>query len=450
MTHTQKELKEANEAAQKEANKIAAEAAKEAKEKEEAKEKKAAEKEDSSNESPSVHGMANNSDKNWANVVLQVLLHVPSLWAHVKAHVCRTSMCPAGVLKKLSSDLGHATTWGNQHCNKVFQDLGEIEDASEAFTKVFNAIRDCGGGSAIVTVDKLVGVGSTTTIEDCCGHKSFSSPTYNFGVSLITSELKSRIEIDDLLKQWIAPVDISNYDCKECLTKVDAKQTTAYFPPPPAVLVVTLGQDSKGPGVHFLNPVLLPGTDFRYNLSAVICCIGTAKYWAVVKKMEAGRISTWIKADDTTVKSIKLKTLQDKSYGKAAVVLIYEKVEAADPSDANMNDDGAAPTVGQSKDDNDNAGDPSTPGTKRTSEPKASPPPQSGMSGAQIELTDAKVVTEALHTHTSHYSLEETHALTQEQPSERKRKSIQTNFFNASTTNTPKIMKTPAGLTRIH
>jgi hypothetical protein len=177
LTHTQKELKEANEAAQKEdkeaakakeeaANKIAAEATKEAKEKEEAKEKKAAEKEDSSNESPSVHGMAKNSDKNWANVVLQVLLHVPSLWAHVKAHVCRTSMCPAGVLKKLSSDLGHATTWGNEHCDKVFQDLLNIGDASEALTHVFNAIKDCEGSSVIASVDKLVSFGSKTTTVD--------------------------------------------------------------------------------------------------------------------------------------------------------------------------------------------------------------------------------------------------------------------------------------------
>jgi hypothetical protein len=356
--------------------------------------------------------MTKNSDKDWANVVLQVLLHVPSLWAHVLAHDCsrESKMCPAGVLKKLSSDLKPETTWGSEHCDKVFQDLGKIEDASEAFTKVFNAIKDCEGGSAIVTVDKLVGVGSNTTTEDCHGHKSVSPATYNFGVSLITSELKSRIEIDDLLKQWMAPVAISNYYCTECRTKVDAKQTTAYFPPPPAVLVVTLGQDSKGPGVHdVLDPVILPGTNLQYNLSAVICCNATAKYWAVVKKMEAGRIPTWIKADDTTVKSIQWRTLQGKRYGKAAVVLIYENVEA-DPSDAKMNDDGAAPPVGQRKDDNDDAGGPATPGTERTS----SPPPQSGMSGAQIDLTDTKAVPEALHTHThtSHYSLEETHALT--------------------------------------
>ena len=56
------------------------------------------------------------------------------------------------------------------------------------------------------------------------------------------------------------------------------------------------------------------------------------------------------------------------------------------------------PPVGQS---NDDVGVPATPGTERTSEPKASPPPpQSGMSGAQIDLTDTKAVTEALHTHT--------------------------------------------------
>lgn len=335
--------------------------------------------------------MAKNSDKNWANVVLQVLLHVPSLWAHVLAHDCKseTRMCPAGVLKKLSSDLESKTTWGSEHCDKVFQDLGGIEDASEAFTQVFNAIRDCEGSSAIVTVNKLVGVGSTTTIEDCHGHKSVSPATYNFGVSLITSELKSRTGIDDLLKQWIAPVAISDYDCKECQAKVDAKQTTAYFPPPPTVLVVTLGQDSKGPGVHLLDPVLLPGTHLQYNLSAVICCKDTAKYWAAVKKMEAGSKVTWIKADDKTVKSIALRTLQNKEYGKAAVVLIYEKLEAH-PSDAKMNDDGAAPPVGQ---DNDGAGGPATPGTERTSEPKASPPPQSGISGT-------KAVPEALLTHT--------------------------------------------------
>ena len=347
--------------------------------------------------------MTKNPNKDWANVVLQVLLHVPSLWAHVLAHDCSSStrMCPAGVLKKLSSDLESETTWGSEHCDKVFQGLGEIEDASEAFTKVFNAIRDCEGGSAIVTVDKLVGVGSTTTIEDCHGHKSVSPATYNFGVSLITSELKSRTVVDDLLKQWIALVAISNYDCKECLTKVAATQTTAYFPPPPAVLVVTLGQDSKGPGVHLLDPVLLPGTDLvlQYNLSAVICWNTTAKYWAVVKKMEAGSKVTWIKADDKTVKSIGWKTLRNEKYGKAAVVLIYENVEA-DPSDAKMNDDAAAPPVGQRKDDNDGAGGPATPGTERTSEPKASPPPQSGMSGDQIDLTDSKAVNEALHTHT--------------------------------------------------
>ena len=106
--------------------------------------------------------MEMNPDKNWANVVLQVLLHVPSLWAHVLAHACSSStrMCPAGILKKLSSarNLGPETTWGKEHCDEVFQDLDDTQDALEGLTQVFNAIRDCEGES--VSVDRLVGVGS--------------------------------------------------------------------------------------------------------------------------------------------------------------------------------------------------------------------------------------------------------------------------------------------------
>ena len=88
--------------------------------------------------------------------------------------------------------------------------------------------------------------------------------------------------------------------------------------------------------------------------------------------------------------------------------MIYENVEA-DPSDAKMNDDGAAPPVGQRKDDNDDAGGSATPGTERTSDPKALPPPQSGMSGVQIDLTDTKAVNEALHTHTHHITRSKKH-----------------------------------------
>ena len=279
-----------------------------------------------------VHGMEMNPDKNWANVVLQVLLHVPSLWAHVLAHACSSStrMCPAGILKKLSSarNLGPETTWGKEHCDEVFQDLDDTQDALEGLTQVFNAIRDCEGES--VSVDRLVGVGSTRTIEDCKGHKSVSPPNFNYGVTLNLSQLKSRTEIQHLLEQWIAPVAILNYACKDCPDKVEAKQTTAYFPPPPAVLVVTLGHDSKGPGVHFLQPVFLPGTEIQYSLCAVIGC-NAAKdhYWAVVKKMMDRKPPTWIKADDKKVTTILGSTLENKSYGKAAVVLVYENVDAA-------------------------------------------------------------------------------------------------------------------------
>ena len=336
--------------------------------------------------------MTKNHDKKWANVVLQVLLHVPSLWAHILAHACSSSTkdCPAGILKKLSSALGPETIWGNEHCDKVFQDLGKIGDPSEALSKVFSAIKECEGLSMNVTgsVDRLVGVGSTTTIKDSIGHKSVSSPTYNCGFSLNSSKLTSRTPIETLLQQSIAPFALADYVCEKCPERVVAEKTTAYFPPPPAVLFVTLNLDSSGPGVEFMQPVVLPGTSFQYNLAAVIC-FKDDQYWAVVKKMDGREPPVWIKAADKRVMSIRWKTLAGESYGKAAVILIYEYVVNVDPGD-----DDTAPLDGRMRDDDDNAGDPATPGTAQTSKPEASPPQQSG--NAQIDLT------EALHTHTSH------------------------------------------------
>jgi len=292
--------------------------------------------------------MTTNHDKKWANVVLQVLLHVPSLWAHILAHACSISTkdCPAGILKKLSSALlGPETIWGNEHCDKVFQDLGKIEDPSEALSKVFSAIKECEELSMNVTgsVDRLVGVGSTTTIKDSIGHESVSPPTYNCGFSLNSSKLTSRTPIETLLQQSIAPFALTDYACEKCPERVVAEKTTTYFPPQPAVLFVTLNLDSSGPGVEFLQPVFLPGTLFQYNLAAVIC-FKADQYWAVVKKMDGRKPPVWIKAADKREMSICWKTLSGMSYGKAAVILIYEHVV----------------------DDDDDAGDPATPGTAQT------------------------------------------------------------------------------------
>jgi len=355
--------------------------------------------------------MTTNHDKNWANVVLQVLLHVPSLWAHILAHACSISTkdCPAGILKKLSSALlGPETIWGNEHCDKVFQDLGKIEDPSEALSKVFSAIKECEELSMNVTgsVDRLVGVGSTTTIKDSIGHESVSPPTYNCGFSLNSSKLTSRTPIETLLQQSIAPFALTDYACEKCPERVVAEKTTTYFPPPPAVLFVTLNLDSSGPGVEFLQPVFLPGTLFQYNLAAVIC-FKADQYWAVVKKMDGRKPPVWIKAFDRRVIGISWRTLAGISYGKAAVILIYEYVVDADPGDAELKDDDTAPLDGRKRDDDDDVGDPATTGTVRTSKPEASPPQQSGintpsLSNAQIDLTDAEAVNEALHTHTHH------------------------------------------------
>ena len=317
----------------------------EAKAKEEANEdakKKAAAAEAVRQSFQAVHGMAKNPNKIWANVVIQVLLHVPTFYDYVGAHTCsKGNTCPAGILRslRLFSELeDNEEGWGNEQVNQVFDKLDDnnpAQDASEALTRLFSAIKRCeqdGNSAAEVPLDRLLGIRSKITITDGTGHVSVTPVIVNH---LITNVPKSTTisYIRDLLEKSIAPVEISDYDCRLCSTKVAAKQTTEYFPPAPPVILVTLTRmEDKNACVHFEQPVNLPGSTLQYNLTGVICYNHTRdQYWVVVKKMGAGGMQTWIKAEDTKVRSITMKTLQ--SYGKVAQILVYEHAEDPESDD---------------------------------------------------------------------------------------------------------------------
>jgi hypothetical protein len=356
--------------------------------------------------------MKKNASRVWANAILQVFMHVPSFWAHVLEHTCSSSKkCPAGILKQLSELKPATTSWGNEHCDEVFQHLDDCDDASEALTKLFTAMKECEGEdvSAKVSVDRLVGIRLKTTIMDCKGHESDTPSTYNYGFMVDVSSLSIRTPIQNLLDESSPPVTLLDYACDKCPTKVPAKKTTTYLPPPPAVLCVVLTQDSSGPGVHFVKPVHLPGTKVQYNLAAVVCF--KSHYWAIVKK-GADMEPVWIKADDEKATSITLKTLRSPGYGTAAEILIYEQVDAVDSEEKGKAKLVVASSDPNLDDDDDDALDPATRGTVQTLEPGVSPPPQTSNSGTprtqqmkdgSIDLTmpadGAEAVAEAPHTH---------------------------------------------------
>ena len=280
---------------------------------------------------------------NWANGVLQVLMHVRSVWAHVQAHDCGSSprKCPAGILKQLSSELQPGTTWGNERSSQVFQFMDSNEnlpdDAPEALTRTFAAIKNCeqsGDATAKVPVDGLVGIRSDATTSCLAkNHQSTPISSLNFGCTVNVPASASRTQIKDMVERCIAPAagDIADYNCDQCKIKVPAKQTTVYVPPPPTALMVTLVRSGTKKDHHrfcveMKQPVCLPGSSLQYNLAAVICC-HQEQYFAVVKKIGAGGQPVWIKAEDNKVHSIKLDTLFGKNYGSWADILIYETTE---------------------------------------------------------------------------------------------------------------------------
>jgi hypothetical protein len=268
----------------------------------------------------------------WANVIIQVLLHVPTFSDYVGAHACsKSNMCPAGILRNISSELKqNGKKWGNEHSNKVFdnQDGKEnAQDASEALTRLFSLVKHCeqsGNTTAEVPIDRLVGIKLQTTCTDGEGHVSVTPVIFNHEM-FTNVTTASCVTVCELLKQSMAPVDIPDYDCTQCVAKVTATQTTMYLPPLPPVLLVTLTRTEDSNGVQFVQPVYLPGSKLQYNLRAVICYDNkNSKYWLVVKKMGAGGISSWIKAEDNKVTSISEKTLASSKYGKVAQIMIYE------------------------------------------------------------------------------------------------------------------------------
>jgi hypothetical protein len=357
--------------------------------------------------------MKKNESQVWANAIFQVMLHVPSFWAHVLEHTCKSSKkCPAGILKQLSELKPATTSWGDEHCDEVFQHLKDCDDASEALTKLFTAMKECEGEdvSAKVSVDRLVGIGLKTTIMDCKGHESDTPSTYNYGFMVPVSSLPSRTPIQNLLDESNPPVKLLDYACDKCLTKVEAKKTTTYLPPPPAVLCVHLTQDSSGPGVHFVKPVHLPGTKVQYTLAAVICFKN--HYWATVNK-GTDKEPVWIKADDEKATSIQLKTLRSPGYGTAAEILIYEQVDAVDSKEkgkTKLDIDDVARTDPKLDDDDDDAEDRAKRGTVQTLglgvSPQTSHSETPRTQQSSIDLTKpadgAEAVAEAPHTHNSH------------------------------------------------
>ena len=280
-----------------------------------------------------VYGMQQDRRNIWANVIIQVLLHVPTFSDYVGAHACSESnMCPAGILRNISSELKqNGKKWGNEHSNKVFdnQDGKEnAQDASEALTRLFSLVKRCeqnGNTTAEVPIDRLVGIKLQTTCTDGEGHVSVTPVIFNHEM-FTNVTTASCVTVCELLKQSMAPVDIPDYDCTQCVAKVAATQTTMYLPPLPPVLLVTLTRTEDSNGVQFVQPVYLPGSKLQYKLRAVICYNNkNNKYWLVVKKMGAGGISSWIKAEDNKVTSISEKTLASSKYGKVAQIIIYEQ-----------------------------------------------------------------------------------------------------------------------------
>ena len=278
-----------------------------------------------------VYGMQQDRRNIWANVIIQVLRHVPTFSDYVGAHACSESnTCPAGILRNISSELEqNGKKWGNEHSNEVFDNLDgkeNAQDASEALTRLFSLVKRCeqnGNTTAEVPIDRLVGIKLQTTCTDGEGHVSVTPVIFNH--EMFTNVTTASC-VCDLLKQSMAPVDIPDYNCTQCVAKVAATQTTMYLPPLPPVLLVTLTRTEDSNGVQFVQPVYLPGSKLQYTLRAVICYDNkNSKYWLVVKKMGAGGISSWIKAEDNKVTSISKKTLASNKYGKVAQILIYEQ-----------------------------------------------------------------------------------------------------------------------------